>query len=265
MTASYVFEDTAAAAELQRLRAIEAVFDPATHRCLSATGTLIARRCLEVGAGAGSIARWLAAEAGPDGKVVALDRSTRFLEGVAAANVEVVEGDVLTAALPAEGFDLVHARYVLIHNRDARAVLLAMWRCLEPGGWLILEEPDFSVVRALAGPEALRRAFGRVGRAVEAMFAAGGMDHAFGSRLPALVQDQALELVAVENDAPIVNGGSGIAAMMAMSTEQLRAKYLATGEATEEDLERYTAFSADPTCWAIHYATVRVTVRKPIP
>ena len=47
--------------ELGRLRLLEARYDPHTHRRLSMFGPLAGTRCLEVGAGAGSVARWLAA------------------------------------------------------------------------------------------------------------------------------------------------------------------------------------------------------------
>ena len=37
-------------------------------------------RCLEVGAGSGSVARWLAAKVGPEGSVLATDIDTRWVD-----------------------------------------------------------------------------------------------------------------------------------------------------------------------------------------
>jgi hypothetical protein len=50
--------------------------------------------------------------------------------------------------------------------------------------------------------------------------------------------------------------------MMAMSTAQLADKYLATGQATPEDIAGYAAFAADPDCWATFHATVAGAGRK---
>jgi SAM-dependent methyltransferase len=258
-----LFEGTCHEAELDRLRTLEAAFDPGTRGCLLATGLCAGWRCLEVGAGAGSVARWLSEAAGPSGRVLAIDLNIRFLSGLAGANLEVREADVRDADVEPDSFDLAHARFVLIHVQDWAAALAAMIRCLKPGGWLVLEEPDFSCSRSLAGPAELRRAFDNVHRAIEAMFRQRGLDHAFGARLPALLLDRGFEGIAIENDAPIVPGGSPFARMMGLSTEQLRDKYVATGLATERDIELYGTFAAERACWATYHATVRASGRKP--
>jgi len=72
--------------------------------------------------------------------------------------IQVVEGDFGAASLPAESFDLVHVRYVLIHHAQPRPVLSAMLRALKPGGVLVLEEPNFSAAAALTGPARLQQA-----------------------------------------------------------------------------------------------------------
>src|SRR5262245_43924512 len=203
---AYVFQGTAHAPELERLRALERAFDRGTRRWLLSTGVGPGWRCLEVGAGAGSIARWLGEAVGGDGRVVALDRDARFLADVSAPNLEVVEADIRTAQVAPRAYDLVNARFLLIHLADWAAALDAMIRCVKPGGWLVLEEPDFSSARVYAGDAELRAAFANVGRAVEAMFARRGMDHAFGARLPALLQEleagRGFHEISVENDLP---------------------------------------------------------------
>jgi hypothetical protein len=52
---AYVFQRVDDQRELERLRMIERVFDPASRRRLLATGLQAGWRCLEVGPGAGSI------------------------------------------------------------------------------------------------------------------------------------------------------------------------------------------------------------------
>lgn len=70
---SYVHAETPYGGELERLRLLEQRYDAVTIGRLRRLGPLTGGRCLEVGAGAGSIARFLAEQAGPDGSLVAAD------------------------------------------------------------------------------------------------------------------------------------------------------------------------------------------------
>src|SRR5438067_13599656 len=97
----------------RRLRALERIYDPASTRRLEALGVGPGWRCLEVGAGGGSITRWLCSKVGPAGRVLAVDIDTRFVGGIRSANLDVARLDVTTVALPAASFDLVHARALL--------------------------------------------------------------------------------------------------------------------------------------------------------
>jgi tRNA A58 N-methylase Trm61 len=65
---TYAF-DNALPVQLQRLRALEAVLDEGTIDILEARGVEAGWHCLEVGAGGGSVAAWLANESGPAGSL----------------------------------------------------------------------------------------------------------------------------------------------------------------------------------------------------
>lgn len=258
----YVFHRAEDQRELERLRGIEQVFDPASQRRLLATGLTTGWSCLEVGPGAGSILNWMSGVVGPTGRVVAVDLSTKFLTAAQPKHVEVRQGDVRSALLPASSFDLVHARYVLIHLPDYEVALSKILACLKPGGWLVLEEPDFSVSRGISGDAGQMEAVNRVNQAIKVMYDTLGMDYALGLKLPALLQQRGVNGLTVEHDAPLSAGGSGMAAIMKMSAVQLREKYLATGVMSEQDLDQYCRFADDPQAWAIYYATVAVSGHK---
>src|SRR5437879_4242901 len=83
-----------------RLKLLEACYDPSTTRRLRALGVDCGWHCLEVGAGGGSIARWLASEVGPEGRVLAVDLDTRFVQEVEADNLDVRCLDVTAGDLP---------------------------------------------------------------------------------------------------------------------------------------------------------------------
>ena len=263
MTSSspYVFRDSEDEPELRRLQQIEAALDPASKSFLLETAPVGGWKCLEVGAGAGSIANWLADTVGPAGSVVALDVNPRFLRRDTRANVEIIRQDMREWERSG-AFDLVHARYVLIHVPDPERAIERMVASLRSSGWIALEEPDFVTARFVGGATEHAAAFQRVNAAIDAMFRSRGMDPALGARLPAALGKFGLTPVHVESEAHLVQGGSPMALMMRASTEQLRAKYVATGLASEDDIEGYLRFSEDPTGWGIYYATVRVLARR---
>jgi ubiquinone/menaquinone biosynthesis C-methylase UbiE len=258
----YVFQRVEDQKELERLRMIERVFDPASRRRLLGTGLQVGWHCLEIGPGAGSIMTWMSEVVGPTGQVMAVDLDPKFLGESGQSNVEIVRADIRTAQLPEQSFDLVHARYVLIHLPDYEVALTKMVDSLKPGGWLVLEEPDFSASRGITGDEQELESLRKINQAIEQMYATRGLDYELGLKLPVLMQRRGLQRLTVENDAPLCAGGSGIATVMKLSTEQLREKYLATGVVGPSDLERYCRFADDPNSWAIYYATIAVSGRK---
>jgi ubiquinone/menaquinone biosynthesis C-methylase UbiE len=252
----YIFQNTRDKSEWDRLRAIEAIFDPATRRQILAAGLKSGARCLEVGAGAGSVMGWLAEQVGPSGHVTAVDINTRFLEA-ALANAEILAGDIRGMTFKRNSFDLIHARYVLVHIPESALVLDLLWKALKPGGALVIEEPDFSAYRGVSGADL--PSFNNVHQGILHMFTAKGADPALGIRLPMLFQGVGAKNVLVENDSPLSRGGSGVALMMNMSAIQLKGHYLATGKVNALDLEGYGRFTQDPETWAIYYATIGVT------
>jgi 2-polyprenyl-3-methyl-5-hydroxy-6-metoxy-1,4-benzoquinol methylase len=127
----------------QRHNTLEAHLDPGTIRIMETLGISEGWRCLEVGAGGGSIASWLCGRVGPTGRVVATDIDTQFLESIKMPNLEVRQHDIATEDPPGEGYDLVHARWVLAYLRDRPAMLRRLLGAVKQGGWLMVEEPDF--------------------------------------------------------------------------------------------------------------------------
>ncbi len=84
--------------------------------------------CLEVGAGSGTVAVWLAEPAFAPSldrgqvQVLATDVDMRFLERLKRPGLATMRHDVVTDQPPAAGCDLVHARFVLEHLPEREAV-----------------------------------------------------------------------------------------------------------------------------------------------
>jgi SAM-dependent methyltransferase len=129
--------------ETERLRLLEAIFDPGTIGMLGRTGVRPGWRCFVPGAGHGSIARWLADQVAPSGCVVAADIDTRFLAASEGPNLEVRQHDLLVDPLESGSYDLAHTRLLLMHlpGRQQEAIDRLVG-AIRPGGWLAVDELD---------------------------------------------------------------------------------------------------------------------------
>jgi len=90
-----------AEAEDERLGLLERIFDPGSRRrrALVQPGW----RCLEIGAGRGSMAVWLAGQVGERGQVVATDIDVTYLKRLEVPHLEVRRHDILEDPLDVPG------------------------------------------------------------------------------------------------------------------------------------------------------------------
>lgn len=143
-TATDLFTASDPGRRRERLARLATVLDPFTHRRLTEAGIRPGARCLEIGAGSGSVAAWMAEQAGPSGRVVATDIDISGLGGH--PGVTVIEHDIATDPLRPlagdAGFDLVHARLVLSRVAGRWALIGRLAELLAPGGAVVVEEFD---------------------------------------------------------------------------------------------------------------------------
>lgn len=176
--------------ENERLKNLEAASDAFTIRHLEEVGATAGWRCLEIGAGGGSIASWLAHCVGPSGSVIATDVDPSRLTGLP-AHVEVRRHDITTDHLEPAACDVAHCRFLLQHLPDPDAALERMVNALAPGGWLVVEEADFGLFE-LSGAAESADATRILHDLMTRWRSAEMLDSYFGRRLPAVIG--ALEL-----------------------------------------------------------------------
>jgi SAM-dependent methyltransferase len=244
------FFDQAAVQERSRLSGLSAVFDPVTFRHLTAVGVGPGWRCLEIGAGAGSVAAWLSATTGPGGRVVATDVDVRFLDGLG-DGVEVVRHDVTRDPLEQNEFDLVHARAVVEHLPDRDEVIGHLISALRPGGVLVLEDFVFGgaaseAVAAAVEPAANGPAMTRVLQAVSTAFRAIGADSQYGLRLPAALAAAGLREVNAELTFRLIDGGSPGSAFYSQTLSERAVQLIELGLLSPDDADRTKSFVDDP-------------------
>jgi SAM-dependent methyltransferase len=253
--------DAAWERERDRLRMAEAVFDPSTTHHLTSIGVGPGWRCLEVGAGAGSIAVWLAEAVAPTGRVLATDIDPRFLADLKEPGLEVLRHDITADQLPDEAFDLAHARLVLQHLRDRERAVERMVAAVAPGGWVLLEELDF-VTSSASYPES-GRDFERVERAVHRLLADTGFEPDFGRHLPALLQDAGLVDVENEGSLSVVAGGSPGALWQRMTFETLTPRLLERGLVSKRELKGAMVLLENPAFSLMMPVLMAARGRKP--
>ncbi|MGY1695645.1 class I SAM-dependent methyltransferase [Geodermatophilus sp. SYSU D00814] len=240
----YILDD-AATSEYQRLDLMSKILDPWTRGYLRALGVGPGWRCLELGGGNGSIAEWLCEEVGPSGSVTAIDVDTVLLDLVPAQNLTVEQADVRRTRLPVGSFDLVTCR-ALLHQiaEHAPAVLAAMAAAVRPGGWLLVQEPDFSLAPTTE-PEtwaATWTALLRWGRD-------NGVDWLIGRRLPRMVSELGLVRPQAKTDVQEIRGGDRGARYFQLFFAEVRDRVLASGVLDAATLDAASALLDDPGTW----------------
>lgn len=239
----YVFDNAGKQAS-GRFTALEELFDSVTFRYLAACGVSDGWRCLEVGGGSGSIGRWLGEQVGTVGKVVVTDIDTRFLDGVASANVEVREHNIVSDPLEESAYDLVHTRLVLNHLPQRSVALERMLAALKPDGWMVLQEFDVSLY---ADPsrfpsEHLLKTLPVLDRVMSER----GVNQRLGRELAGIVSALGLKEIEVEGHVTLFRGGAAGARFVRAGFEQLREPILASGGVTAEEFEEDLARLDDP-------------------
>lgn len=237
--------DTAWYAERERLESLTRLYDPTTTRILEGIGVGPGWRCLEVGAGTGSIARWLADRiesvegvgSVDGGSVVALDVDTRFLTPLADATLHVERADIEEQPPARASYDLVHARLVLEHLPRRQHVLASLVDAVRPGGLLLIEDFDWVTAGMTDPPSAVHT---RIVAACLEFLTAHGYDPHFGRTLPSALRARGLREVGVCSTSETVTSHPvrGVP-QWELLVEQLEPALIARGSVTPADLQEF--------------------------
>lgn len=217
------------------------LLDPDTTRRALGLLDLRGRRCLEVGAGSGRFAFWLANQVGREGFVLATDIKPLDIPHhprLAVRRQDLMSDEFLnppppvTDPSPVEDWDFIHARLTLGHLTKRREILGRLARSLRPGGWLLVEDWDASrpdMVLAAPNPSAARL-YDRFQNILGAkVFAAAGTDRGWARRIHAAMLAEGLVDVDTTIRSRAWHGGSPGCQLVAGTLGQVRDRLIAAG------------------------------------
>ena len=234
--------------------ALAELLDPATTARLTTLATSLGgfsgSRCLVLGAGGGSIARWLANQVGPLGQVIATDLDIRHIPSHPQLCAirhdlrdplpdQVVDGD----------FDLICLRLVLLHIAEREQILAHLARLLTPGGVILIEDwaplrTQDEVIVAAPSPEAAEL-YGRFQHTLGTkVFEESGLDPTWARRVHPLLLAVGLVDVHTEIHASYWRHSDPGRRMIAAVLDQVRPRL--REHFTDDDLGRVLQLLDDP-------------------
>ena len=228
-----------------RFAGLEAVFDPVTRGHLTRLGLAPGARCLEVGAGSGSIARWMADQVGPAGRVLAVDLDPRWCRRDGRAQLEVRALDLVAEPIPPGPWDVIHERLVLQHIPERLEVLARLVDALAPGGVILVEDFDTGEVRTVdrAGPD--HELIVRMAQAFNRLLGTRGGVNDFAANALRTLRGHGLEDTGASGYVAIDHGGAGWASVQAANAHQVREGLVSQG-IPAGDIDRFLEAMADP-------------------
>jgi hypothetical protein len=225
--------------------AVEAFYDPESIRLLYARGIDEGWRCLEVGGGGGSIARWLLSRCGDYGRIVVTDIDTSHMQDLQDPKVEVDHHDIVRDPVPDNVFHLVHERLVLGELTERDTALEKMVRTVRGGGMIVVEELDRATLAPAAGDSSAVALFEKVVDTLRETLRAKGLDPDYGRRVYARLLELGMIQGMARGSTVIQAGGTLGAGALRYDVSSRREDLLASGLVSEADLNLFDLLLRD--------------------
>jgi SAM-dependent methyltransferase len=248
-----------------RYAAIETFYDPETIRLLYARGIDEGWRCLEVGAGSGSLIKWLCSRVGNYGRVVATDLDISELQAFDESNLEIHQHNIVSDPMPENVFHLVHARLVLGELVERDTALERMVNSLRSDGWVVIEELDRGTLAADSDDSKAVALFGRLRDALCKALEQKGLDPYYGRRVYRKLRGFGLTGAIARGGSTVQEGGSPSAALLSQEIDAFKDEMVKTGLLSLEEIEAVTVLLNDPEFNFLSPTMITTWARRPSP
>jgi SAM-dependent methyltransferase len=193
--------------------------------------------------------------------VTAVDINPVLLGLIPAQKLTIRQMDVRTSSgeLPANAYDLITCR-ALLHqiSEYAPAVLARMAAALKPGGWLLVQEPDFHLAQTTE-PDVWAKTW----KALIEWGHANGIDWLIGRGLPGMVGKLGLGQPQAKTDVQNIRGRDRGALYFRLFFAEVRKRVVSSGRLDTASLDAASALLEDPNYWTQCWMMTAVWVRKP--
>lgn len=241
-------------AERERMDHIARLTDPATFRYLTESITVQEGwRCAEVGAGTGTVARWLSNRVGHYGMIEAIDTEIAHMEDLNAPNLRIIKQDITTRPLESAAYDLVHAKILLMHLPERERVLRELASAVKPGGYLLVEEAD---VRSIQRVEPPAPTLTRAAAALETFFYMMGADPAYAMSLRPAIQETGLHVMGTDCQVTAVQAGTQEMLSVSLSLAKLAPMIVKAGLMSDAEVQQAFALMEEPGPTVLYTPTI---------
>jgi SAM-dependent methyltransferase len=245
----------------EQLRLLSDILNEHTFSVFEEIGVSEGWHCWDIGAGDGSVARWLAERVGAAGYVTASDLKPDHIPSH--PRMEAVRHDVTADPLPGRRFDLVHARLVLMHLVDREDIAIRLATCVRPGGVLVLTDwhCDCAVVVKSPVDGCVEEIWQRYHDAVHDLGQRSGMDLIWASRASDVLRDAGYQAVTTRRHRASGRGGTPSALLARLHTFMLESHLADSGKLSAEELAVIHGNLLDPGFEMATYHTYTTVVR----
>jgi hypothetical protein len=132
-----------------------------------------------------------------------------------------------------------------------------MAAAVRPGGWLLVQEPDFPLA-----PTTEPEVWAATWRAVLAWGLDNGVDWFIGRRLPSMVVDAGFARPEAQTDVQNIRGRSRGARYFQLFLAEVRDRVVASGHLDAATLDAATAVLEDPASWTQCWMMTAVWAQK---
>ncbi len=192
--------------ELDRLGKQHETWQVTTANLWRSAGFGAGQRILDLGCGPGFTSFELSERVGPKGRVIAMDKSERFIKVLGSwceergvTNIDARLGDAYSINVEPRSLNGVFVRWLLCFLPDTSRIIKAAADALAPGGQLaVMDYFHYLGIHCFPSSDIFARVFHKIYQS----FADSGGDLDVGGKLPRLMHEAGLEVTHIE---PIIH------------------------------------------------------------